>query len=74
MAAPENVAFIGENLVRRIVTDALRRCAGLGVMGYGMAINLRMKLEKTQTLYICDTNQDAIDSFRTKVEGQRNDV
>lgn len=36
-------------------------------MGYGMAVNLRSKLDKKQTLYICDTNKDAIHRFQQQM-------
>ena len=37
-------------------------------MGYGMALNLRSKLEKSQTLYICDANDEVIERFKAEVE------
>ncbi|KAE8166110.1 NAD binding domain of 6-phosphogluconate dehydrogenase-domain-containing protein [Aspergillus tamarii] len=33
---------------------------GLGIIGYGMASNLRKKLPASQTLYVFDINQDSI--------------
>lgn len=39
-------------------------------MGYGMAVNLRSKLDNSQTMYICDISNDAINRFRTELEGQ----
>lgn len=40
--------------------------SGLGVMGYGMAINLRKRLDHDWTLCICDLNDAAIDRFMTE--------
>lgn len=37
-------------------------------MGYGMALNLRSKLDKDQVLYICDTSEDAINRFKSETE------
>lgn len=37
-------------------------------MGYGMAINLRKKLDESQILYICDTNNEAIKRFQSETE------
>lgn len=39
---------------------------GLGVMGYGMARNMREKVGKETTLIVCDLNQEAIDRFKTE--------
>jgi hypothetical protein len=39
-------------------------------MGYGMAINLRTKLDNSTTFYVCDVNQDAIDRFKDEMNGQ----
>lgn len=35
-------------------------------MGYGMAVNLRKKLPKDVTLYICDVNDKAITRFQAE--------
>lgn len=43
--------------------------SGLGVMGYGMAINLRSKLDKGTTFYICDVSTEAIDRFKAEMQG-----
>ena len=37
-------------------------------MGYGMAVNLRSKLDQATTFYICDTNQNAIDRFLSETK------
>ena len=44
--------------------------AGLGVMGYGMAVNLRSKLNRSQTLYVCDVSDQAIQQFQSEVDGK----
>ena len=38
-------------------------------MGYGMAVNLRSKMDKNQTLYICDTSEEAIKKFQSEMSG-----
>lgn len=38
-------------------------------MGYGMAVNLRSKLDKSLTFYICDVNQEAIKRFKSELDG-----
>ena len=38
-------------------------------MGYGMAVNLRSKLDKTTTFYVCDISEKAISRFRSELEG-----
>jgi hypothetical protein len=38
-------------------------------MGYGMAVNLRSKLDKNTTFYICDISEKAINRFRSELEG-----
>jgi hypothetical protein len=38
-------------------------------MGYGMALNLRSKLDKSTTFYICDITEKAINRFRSELEG-----
>ncbi|KAK3715289.1 hypothetical protein LTR37_007256 [Vermiconidia calcicola] len=43
---------------------------GLGVMGYGMAVNLRSKLDRSKTFYICDVSEDAINRFKLELDGQ----
>jgi len=35
-------------------------------MGYGMAMNLRSKLDSSQMLYICDTSNEAIERFQSE--------
>ncbi|KAK5173435.1 uncharacterized protein LTR77_002116 [Saxophila tyrrhenica] len=40
---------------------------GLGVMGYGMAVNLRTKLDRNTTMYICDVSEAAIERFKDEV-------
>lgn len=42
---------------------------GLGVMGYGMAVNLRSKLPKSTTFYICDVSPQTIDRFISEMGG-----
>ncbi|KAI1452449.1 3-hydroxyisobutyrate dehydrogenase-like protein [Annulohypoxylon moriforme] len=39
---------------------------GLGVMGYPMAKNLRKKIDRNQTLVICDVAKDALERFRSE--------
>ncbi len=36
-------------------------------MGYGMAVNLRTKVNRDITLVVCDVNQEAVDRFRAEV-------
>lgn len=38
-------------------------------MGYGMAVNLRSKLDKSTTFYVCDISEKAISRFRSELEG-----
>lgn len=38
-------------------------------MGCGMALNLRAKLDKSATFYICDISKEAIDLFKTESDG-----
>ena len=40
---------------------------GLGVMGYGMAVNLRKKMDSSQTLLICDVNEGALEKFQAEM-------
>ena len=42
---------------------------GIGVMGYGMAANLRAKLPKSTKLVICEVNQERRDNFFAKEKG-----
>lgn len=39
-------------------------------MGYGMAVNLRSKMDRSHTLYICDVSEKAITTFRSEVDGR----
>lgn len=39
-------------------------------MGYPMAINLRKRMEKDKTLFVCDVSEDAVARFRQEMEGQ----
>ena len=39
-------------------------------MGYGMAVNLRSKMDKGRTLYICDVSDAAIRRFRSEMDGR----
>lgn len=39
-------------------------------MGYGMALNLRSKLDSSTTVYVCDVNAEAIARFKTEMEAQ----
>lgn len=39
-------------------------------MGYGMALNLRSKMNKDQTLFICDISNEAIDRFKTELNDE----
>ena len=39
-------------------------------MGYGMAVNLRSKLDRSKTFYICDVSEDAINRFKLELDGQ----
>ena len=36
-------------------------------MGYGMARNLRSKIDKDTTFVVCDVNQEAIDRFKAEM-------
>lgn len=36
-------------------------------MGFGMALNLRSKLDRATTMYVCDTDSTAIEKFRSEV-------
>lgn len=36
-------------------------------MGYGMARNLRSKIDKDTTLVVCDVNPEAIDKFKSEM-------
>jgi 3-hydroxyisobutyrate dehydrogenase-like beta-hydroxyacid dehydrogenase len=42
---------------------------GLGVMGYGMAKNLRSKISKSSTLVICELVEKRRDQFVAETEG-----
>ena len=42
---------------------------GLGVMGYGMAKNLRSKIPKSSTLVICELIEQRRDQFVAEAEG-----
>jgi len=37
-------------------------------MGYGMAVNLRSKMDPSATLLICDVNKSALEKFQTQME------
>ena len=37
-------------------------------MGYGMAVNLRSKLDDKTTLYVCDVSKDAMARFKAQVD------
>ena len=39
-------------------------------MGYGMAVNLRSKMDRSHTLYICDISDEVIDRFKSELDGQ----
>lgn len=39
-------------------------------MGYGMAVNLRKKLDQDLSFYVCDVNDEAIERFKLEVSGQ----
>jgi 3-hydroxyisobutyrate dehydrogenase-like beta-hydroxyacid dehydrogenase len=39
-------------------------------MGYGMAVNLRTKMDPEMTLLICDVNTAALDKFQKQMEGK----
>jgi hypothetical protein len=36
-------------------------------MGYGMAVNLRSKMDPSMTLLICDVAEAALDKFQTQM-------
>lgn len=38
-------------------------------MGYGMAVNLRSKLDKSITFHICDVSEDTINRFKSELDG-----
>jgi 3-hydroxyisobutyrate/3-hydroxypropionate dehydrogenase len=42
---------------------------GIGVMGYGMAANLRAKLPKSSKLIICEVNQERREKFLAEQQG-----
>ncbi len=42
---------------------------GLGVMGYGMAGNLRAKIPKSSTLVVCELVESRRDKFVAEAEG-----
>jgi 3-hydroxyisobutyrate dehydrogenase-like beta-hydroxyacid dehydrogenase len=42
---------------------------GLGVMGYGMAINLRKKIPKSSTLIVCELVECRRDKFVAETQG-----
>jgi len=42
---------------------------GIGVMGFGMAQNLRAKIPKSSTLVLCEINQPRRDQFVAETEG-----
>lgn len=39
-------------------------------MGYGMAVNLRSKLDDTWTFYVCDVNEQTIERFKSAMKGK----
>lgn len=39
-------------------------------MGYGMAVNLRSKLDNDWTFLICDVDSQAIERFKSEMQGQ----
>lgn len=39
-------------------------------MGYGMAVNLRTKMDPEMTLLICDVNTSALEKFQKQMEGK----
>ena len=43
---------------------------GLGVMGYGMVVNLRSKMSRDWTVYVCDTNAEIIERYLAEVNDQ----
>ncbi|RFU26829.1 hypothetical protein B7463_g9512, partial [Scytalidium lignicola] len=43
---------------------------GLGVMGYSMAVNLRIRMDPSATLLICDINETAIEKFQKQMVGK----
>jgi len=38
-------------------------CVGLGMMGYGMAMNIRKKIPSSSKLYIFDISKAALEKF-----------
>ncbi len=49
--------------------DATYGFIGIGVMGWGMAQNLRKKIPKSCTLIICELNKPRRDKFIAETEG-----
>lgn len=41
-------------------------------MGYGMAVNLRTKMDPTMNMVICDVNQAAVEKFQQQMQGKGN--
>lgn len=40
------------------------------MMGYGMAVNLRSKLDSDWAFYVCDVNVQAIERFKSETSGR----
>lgn len=49
--------------------DATYGFIGIGVMGWGMAQNLRRRMPKASTLIICELNKPRRDMFIAETEG-----
>ena len=72
MSPIESVAFIGKSIldIKPIRCKPLiDYTKGLGVMGYGMAVNLRSKLDKSIKFYVCDISQETIKRFESELDG-----
>lgn len=71
MATPSSsVAFIGEESASNNSSKCIDSRTGLGVMGYGMAVNLRAKLKSDLTMYICDVSEQALERFQSEMAGK----
>lgn len=49
--------------------DAVYGFIGLGVMGYGMAKNLRAKIPHSSTLIVCELVESRRDAFVSETDG-----
>jgi 3-hydroxyisobutyrate dehydrogenase len=52
-----------------VLPDTAYGFIGIGVMGWGMAQNLRRKMPKSSTLVICELNRRRRDEFASDTDG-----